>query len=111
VRGGEQDADSKRAALVERIRAREVALKASEEQKFETAITNREKTFVYWLWKLWEEAQWIHTVQQFPDGRPMKEQSQHRRHVWLILISGINRRMWGNESESEEEDLGATAED
>ena len=101
------EADAKRKAFGERIRRRQAAFDAREKEKLDAAHTKREDTFAYWLSRLWEEAYWIHTVQQFPNGKPLIEQSRLRRQIWMTFISAMEQRMWGsNQSENQEVEPG-----
>ena len=101
------EADARRKQFMADIKSREANLVALEKQKFAAQATDRERTFVHWLYKLWDEAYWIHTIQQFPNGKPMNQQSQHKLHIWLIFISAINRRMWGDGKKSGDGDYGS----
>ena len=41
--------------------------------------------------RLWIEACWIDRIGQFPDGRPMIEQSYWRLEMWGLILGGLAR--------------------
>lgn len=98
----------------QRIQERDQELLGIIDDKMQIAGTPRERQFVKDLERLWRQAIWIMTINQFPDGKPLLSQLVHDVEVWEIFIGAINRRMAGGESEGpplSDEEFYATAQD
>jgi len=96
------------------IQERDQELLGIIDDEMQIAATARERQFVKDLERLWRQAIWITTINQFPDGKPLLSQLVHDVEVWEIFIGAINRRMAGSESEGpplSDEEFYATAQD
>lgn len=55
----------------------------------------RERRFAADLSRFFVQARWIMIVRQFPDGRPLLEQTEWHLAMWRIFIEAIEARMAG----------------
>ena len=98
----------------QQIQERDQELLGIIDEEMQIAATARERQFVKDLERLWRQAIWITTINQFPDGKPLLSQLVHDVEVWETFIGAINRRMAGSESEdlpSSDEEFYASTQD
>jgi len=98
----------------QQIQERDQELLGIIDDEMQIAATPRERQFVKDLERLWRQAIWITTINQFPDGKPLLSQLVHSVEVWEIFIGAINRRMAGGEGEglpSSDEEFYASTQD
>ena len=96
----------------QQIQERDQELLGIIDDEMQIAATARERQFVKDLERLWRQAIWITTINQFPDGKPLLSQLVHNVDVWEIFIGAINRCTVGGEGEgppSSDEEFYATA--
>jgi len=55
----------------------------------------RERQFTRDLTNFFTQARWILTIQQFPDGKPLVEQTPWQLRMWSIFIDAIEARKAG----------------
>ena len=91
------------AAFLERIQAGAAVVEEKRDEKVDARQTPREAAFAMYIRKFWKHATWMVMTLQFPDGKPLQEQSQHHLDLWNIFISAINRRMSGDKGSSQDE--------
>ena len=59
------------------------------------SLLPRERQFAADLRRFFTEARWMVFIKQFPDGRPMLEQTAWHLELWSIFVQAIEARMAG----------------
>lgn len=103
VQAGEEgeEAEAKKEEFLQRVQEHEEKAEAKYEEKVETYMTDRERLFASYLTRMWRQAQWIETMQEFPDGKPLCDQKQWHLSIWNIFIRAINRRRYGKKPDQD----------
>jgi len=98
----------------QQIQERDQELLGIIDDEMQIVATPREQQFAKDLERLWRQAIWITTINQFPDGKPLLSQLIYDVEIWEIFVGVINQRMAGGGGEgspASDEEFYATAQD
>lgn len=93
--------EQKRRRFFDALESGEKRYAAELERAQEELKTDREGYFARFIERGFTEAWWIMRTGQFPDGRPMVEQSPVKLGMWAQLIDAIDAHTWGGATEGD----------
>jgi hypothetical protein len=86
------------------IRDRERDIAAATDEALTDALSPREQQFIRDQERLWVEAQWLSALNQFANGKPLRQQSAIELAVYGTFLAAINKRAYGGGEDADKPD-------